>query len=218
VALHSERPAARRSAATGREIDKPCEAGFDLNPSTSAPAVDPVLALGKPVFPCSPDHKRPLVPGESSPGAKDGGLHLATTDQAQIRTWWSNHPDALIGMRTGPASGVVVIDLDPKRGSADAMLKEKPLSPIDVVIEWEGAADAVAAALWLCGVLGIDPESLGYRCTGTRQSKAQASARPQDERWRDDCMTDAHARPIPNLANVMLALRRDPRPVRSGRL
>jgi len=45
VALHSERPAARRSAATGREIDKPCEAGFDLNPSTQVARVQSTVAL-----------------------------------------------------------------------------------------------------------------------------------------------------------------------------
>jgi hypothetical protein len=50
--------------------------------------IDVALAyarLGIPVFPCCPNRKRPLVPGESAPGKKDGGLYHATTDQVKIR-------------------------------------------------------------------------------------------------------------------------------------
>lgn len=68
-------------------------------------------ARGWPVFPCCPREKRPLVSGESTKGAKDGGLYLATTDEAQIRTWWGKWPKAMIGVPTGPLSGNV-IDLD----------------------------------------------------------------------------------------------------------
>ena len=64
-------------------------------------------ARGWPVFPCA-DNKRPLVPGESSLGAKDGGLYLATTDEAQIRAWWKRWPRALIGVPTGPKTGFVL--------------------------------------------------------------------------------------------------------------
>ena len=72
---------------------------------------------GWPVFPC--DHrvdlpgqkrcKRPLTPN----GFKD-----ATTDPVQIETWWRRWPDALIGVPTGPRSGIwaVDLDLDPDKG------------------------------------------------------------------------------------------------------
>ncbi len=40
------------------------------------------------------------------------GLNDATTDRDQIGAWWRKHPAAMIGMRTGKASGVVVVDLD----------------------------------------------------------------------------------------------------------
>lgn len=66
---------------------------------------------GWPVFPCSNRDKRPLVPGETSKGAKDGGLYLATTDEEQIRTWWKKWPKAMIAVPTGPLTGNV-IDLD----------------------------------------------------------------------------------------------------------
>src|SRR5215211_72783 len=34
------------------------------------------------------------------------GLHDATTDPTTIDHWWSKWPDANIGIRTGPGSGV----------------------------------------------------------------------------------------------------------------
>jgi hypothetical protein len=34
-------------------------------------------------------------------------------------------------------------------------------TPIDLVLEHGGAPDAVIAALWLCGVLGVEPAILG---------------------------------------------------------
>jgi hypothetical protein len=56
-----------------------------------------------PVFPCG-KNKKPLT----RHGFKD-----ATNDEAQIRRWWSRFPDALIGVPTGSASGLLVIDVDP---------------------------------------------------------------------------------------------------------
>jgi hypothetical protein len=40
------------------------------------------------------------------------GLHDATTDEPTIRNWFTRWPGAMIGCRTGPESGVFVIDLD----------------------------------------------------------------------------------------------------------
>jgi hypothetical protein len=41
--------------------------------------------------------------------------------------------------------------------------EEVPRSPIDLVIEYHGAKDALAAAKWLCEQLGVDPTTLGWR-------------------------------------------------------
>ena len=94
-------------------------------------------ARGWPVFPCDnrPDipaegerdaikrEKSPLVPKESKAGAKDGGLYLATTDEAQIRKWWAKWPKALVGVPTGARIGAFVVDLDPRDHSSDDMLR-----------------------------------------------------------------------------------------------
>ncbi|BBE74349.1 phage/plasmid primase, P4 family [Oharaeibacter diazotrophicus] len=100
-------------------------------------------AAGVPVFPCSPsaakgEGKRPLVPRESAPGAKDGGLYLATTDAETIRGWWRRWPKALIGMPTGARSGVVVIDLDPRTHPVEVMLH--------ALFEWAVSAGEMTVA------------------------------------------------------------------------
>lgn len=44
------------------------------------------------------------------------GLKAATTDEAQIRQWWSRWPSANVAVRTGSVSGIVVVDIDPDHG------------------------------------------------------------------------------------------------------
>ena len=67
---------------------------------------------GIPVFPCKPRGKEPLTPH----GFKD-----ATTDAAQIGEWWDRWPQANIAMPTGAASGLLVIDVDPRNGGDDSL-------------------------------------------------------------------------------------------------
>lgn len=72
-----------------------------------SPTLDAALdyaAKGIPVFPCKPD-KRPYI---------GGGFHAAVTDEGTIRSWWQQWPDALIGVPTGPRSGIAVLDIDNK--------------------------------------------------------------------------------------------------------
>lgn len=65
-----------------------------------------LAAHGTPVFPLAVGAKTPATPN----GFKD-----ATTDPAQIETWWARRP-LNVGIATGPA-GLLVIDLDvPKPG------------------------------------------------------------------------------------------------------
>lgn len=44
------------------------------------------------------------------------GLKEATADKKQIAKWWNKYPKANIGIRTGPESGIAVIDLDVRHG------------------------------------------------------------------------------------------------------
>ena len=69
---------------------------------------------GVPVFPCGPN-KRPLT----AHGFKD-----ATTDIEQVKHWWRATPKALIGVPTGQASNLDVIDFDAKHGDPDELLDQ----------------------------------------------------------------------------------------------
>lgn len=64
--------------------------------------------IGWAVHPLRPNAKTPL----SAHGFKD-----ATTDLDQIRTWWTEHPSANIGIATGKVSGISVLDVDTKDGA-----------------------------------------------------------------------------------------------------
>ena len=50
----------------------------------------------------------------------EGGVHWATKDPAQIRSWWVTDPAASIGVATGQPSALAVIDCDVK-GSANGL-------------------------------------------------------------------------------------------------
>src|SRR5579863_10148090 len=64
------------------------------------------------VFPCWPREKTPLT----EHGCKD-----ATKDPAQIRAWWQRWPSGNVSIATGAASGVAVLDVDPRHGGDDTL-------------------------------------------------------------------------------------------------
>jgi len=68
---------------------------------------------GLPVFPVKPD-KKPFT----KHGFKD-----ASTDADQISIWWHDHPNALIGIPTGKATDLLVIDVDRHAHDGFATLK-----------------------------------------------------------------------------------------------
>lgn len=49
------------------------------------------------------------------------GLNDATIDAAAVDAWWRSFPEANIGIRTGAASGLVVLDVDGEAGRRSAM-------------------------------------------------------------------------------------------------
>lgn len=72
--------------------------------STTADAIDELLALGLPVLAVEPGDKRPhrrLAPN---------GYKSASTDSATVRGWLADDPSMNLGVATG--NGVVVLDLD----------------------------------------------------------------------------------------------------------
>jgi hypothetical protein len=84
------------------------------------------------VFPLTPNAKLPhaglpnVLPGE-------GGFKFATTDEAQVREWWTRWPDANIGLWPGP-SGLVVIDIDSAEGERVAQELELLSEPTLTVL------------------------------------------------------------------------------------
>ena len=57
-----------------------------------------------------------LTPRQKVPLAESHGHLDATTDPATIARWWTEIPDANIGLRTGIESGVLVLDRDDRNG------------------------------------------------------------------------------------------------------
>ncbi len=82
--------------------------GSEAEQTSNAPESTPLnvaLALaeaGHKVFPCGRD-KKP----KTTHGFKD-----ASNDSEQIQHWWTDSPDALIGMPTGTENNMSVVDLD----------------------------------------------------------------------------------------------------------
>ncbi len=74
------------------------------------PAVERVVSFAKsyPIFPCAPN---------KSPRVKSG-FHAASQDPEQIRAWWAQWPDSLVGVPTGQITGLVVIDYDPDKATS----------------------------------------------------------------------------------------------------
>ena len=48
------------------------------------------------------------------------GVKDATTDLAVIQKWWSEYPQANIGIATGAKSGIIVIDIDPRHSGNES--------------------------------------------------------------------------------------------------
>ena len=77
-----------------------------VNAPDLATAAEHLGVNGIPVFPCVPGGKRPLTAH---------GFQDASAERDVIDFWWRQHPDANIGVPTGAAGGVVVVDVDVHR-------------------------------------------------------------------------------------------------------
>jgi Bifunctional DNA primase/polymerase, N-terminal len=112
-----------------REFDSQIIGIFDLqpgNPDRTEMAME-YAGRGWHVFPLhTPDERgcscRHDCPSPGKHPRTIHGLHDATTDPHQIELWWRMWPTANIGIATGAASGLVVIDIDPRNGGDESML------------------------------------------------------------------------------------------------
>jgi hypothetical protein len=68
------------------------------------------VGLGWPVVPLKERSKEPAI--------KDWPNKAFSTPQ-EVKEYWSKHPDAGVGILTGPNSGLLVIDIDPRNGGED---------------------------------------------------------------------------------------------------
>lgn len=86
-----------------------------------------------PVFPC-----KPSTPNAKQPLVKNG-FKAASTDPQQIRAWWAQWPDAMIGIPTGATSGFWVLDIDAAKAPGEpsgfstyvALLQQHNETPAD---------------------------------------------------------------------------------------
>jgi putative DNA primase/helicase len=71
---------------------------------------------------CERPGKHPMTPH----GVKD-----ATTDRAQIKSWWTESPTANIGIATGSEAGILVLDIDPRNKGKETLARlKKELGPL----------------------------------------------------------------------------------------
>jgi hypothetical protein len=105
-------------------------------------------AHGFMVFPCLPRSKHPAFPG----GFKNG-----TTNPATIRRWWLARPDYNIGIRTGIASSLWVLDVDGHDGATSLRRIETTYGPLpDTLI----SVTREGCHFWFC-YTGPIPSSVG---------------------------------------------------------
>jgi hypothetical protein len=94
---------------------------------------------GWPVFPIWPIRDGRCACGKDC--GRDAGKHPigrlapkgfqdATTDEATITHWWTDMPDANIGIATGAVSGLVVLDVDGEGGEASLAALEREHGPL----------------------------------------------------------------------------------------
>ncbi len=134
--------------------------------------------LGWPVFPvwwaangrcacgkadCQNPGKHPI--GKLAPN----GRNSATTAPKVIKGWWGEYPKASIGIPTGPESGLVVLDIDPRHGGDESKRKMErlgnfPITPMvftggngeHIHLQHPGNGQKIKSQAELGGFPGID--------------------------------------------------------------
>jgi hypothetical protein len=97
------------------------------------------------VFPVRPRAKEPLVAG---------AYKAATAELDQVEAWWTQYPDANIGLATGERSGVWVLDIDGPEGEASLDQLEAEHGTLPVT--WRVSSGKGHHLYWECPA-GQDP-------------------------------------------------------------
>lgn len=113
---------------------------------------------GVPIFPCAPEGKQPIT---------RRGFHDATADLTQVEAWWRRFPAANIGMPTGRASGVSVVDVDVHGANGYEAIRRA--RRVGLVSGWEAMVRSPTGGLhihfpasgaeqpsWQAGKVGVD--------------------------------------------------------------
>ncbi|MDQ0728772.1 bifunctional DNA primase/polymerase [Microbacterium sp. W4I20] len=111
-------------------------------------------AHGIPVFPCAAGGKRPAVAG---------GFHAATTDPVLVGRWWTAIPCANIGIPTGAASGLVVVDVD-MHGFVDGYEALHRARAEGLVDGWTAAVRTPSDGLHLYYPAASESEQRSWQC------------------------------------------------------
>jgi len=74
------------------------------------------LSQGWCVIPCEPRGKKPIIPWQKYT------TQLPT--ETEVRTWWTERPDANIAIVCGTVSNLVVVDVDPRHGGSTDNLEQ----------------------------------------------------------------------------------------------
>jgi len=98
-----------------------------------------LAASGIPIFPCAAGGKRPAVAG---------GFHAASAEADLVRRWWTAIPNANIGMPTGAASGLIVVDVD-VHGAVDGYAALERARREGLVDGWVAAVETPSGGLHL---------------------------------------------------------------------
>jgi len=111
---------------------------------------------GFPVFPCD-RHKHPCWSNEelgAAPG--EGGFKIATRDPEEIKKLFAHKRAALIGVPTGPVSGITVVDIDVKDGKGGQAWYDERISDLGMT-RWHRTRSGGLHLVYR--INGVDPGS-----------------------------------------------------------
>ena len=145
-------------------------------------------------------HVLPIAPGTKLPAGGNGLAH-ATLDPAIMRGWWRRWPDAGVGISCA-ASGLVVLDVDPRNGGNESFAKlETTHGPIVSGVMAEtggGGRHIVYSAPSDCRVLGVLAPGVDVKHRGYIVVRPSIHPSGNSYLWQEGCCPlDNDAVPLP---------------------